>query len=474
MPIYLYNTLTGRKEQFIPHVEGKVRIYSCGLTVQNYAHIGHIRGAVLFDVIRRFLKKEGYEVLYVQNFTDIDDKIIARAKQEGVSPQRLAEYFITAYLKDEEAMGITPADIYPRATHHIKDILEVIETLIRKGYAYVVDGDVYFSVESFPSYGKLSKRSLEEMIAGARVEVDERKKAPHDFALWKSAKEGEPFWESPWGKGRPGWHIECSVMSIKYLGIPLDIHAGGQDLIFPHHENEIAQSEAFTGQPFARYWLHWAPVNLKGEKMAKSTGNVFVLREALREFSPQALRLYLLSSHYRSPIDFEGEKIKETERALEKVREVEDKLDMALQGEANYEEKALENPNLEIYKEEFYSALRDDFNTPKAIATYFSLAREVGRMLSPLLPNPPVSALLLLWQARRLLKEFEWVLGLEKGEEKRGGETERFVELLVRVRDKLRKQRLFELADEIRNGLGELGIVLEDHPQGTIWRMREK
>ncbi len=471
MPLYIYNTLTNEKEEFIPQIEGKVRIYSCGLTVQGYAHIGHIRGAVLFDVIRRFLKKEGYEVTYVQNFTDIDDKIIAKANQEGVPPQRLAEYFISAYLEDEEAMGIAPADFYPRATHHIKEIIEVVETLIRKGYAYVVDGDVYFSVERFPSYGKLSRRSLEEMMVGARVEVDERKRAPYDFALWKSAKEGEPFWESPWGKGRPGWHIECSVMSIKYLGVPLDIHAGGQDLIFPHHENEIAQSEAFTGQTFARYWLHWAPVNLRGEKMAKSTGNVFIVREALKEFSPQALRLYLLSSHYRSPIDFDEEKIREMERALGRAGEGEEKLDIALRDEANYGEGMIEPPDLESFKKQFYSSLGDDFNTPKAVATYFSLAREAGRIADALLPKPPVSTLITLWRIKSLLKEFKWVLGIERKEGEKM-EIKGFVELLVKVRDKLRKQKLFEIADEIRSGLGELGIVLEDHPQGTVWRLK--
>lgn len=474
MPISIHNTLTNRKEEFIPHIEGKVRIYSCGLTVQNYAHIGHIRGAVLFDVIRRFLKKEGYDVIYVQNFTDIDDKIIAKANQEGVSPQKLAEYFISAYLEDEEAMGIAPADFYPRATHHIVEIIEVVESLIRKGFAYIVDGDVYFSVENFPNYGKLSKRSIDEMIAGVRVEVDERKKASYDFALWKSAKEGEPFWESPWGKGRPGWHIECSVMSIKYLGVPLDIHAGGQDLIFPHHENEIAQSEAFTGQTFAKYWLHWAPVNLKGEKMAKSTGNVFIVREALKEFSPEALRLYLLSSHYRSPIEFDEGKLKEMERALERAKEAEDKLDMALSGEANYREKIVSIPRWENREEEFYSALRDDFNTPGAVASYFSLVREAGRVADALLPNPPVSALLPLWQIKNLIKEFKWVLGIEKKGERKERKEEDLIKLLVRVRDKLRKQKLFELADEIRSGLGELGVTLEDHPQGTIWRKTKR
>jgi cysteinyl-tRNA synthetase len=474
MPIFIHNTLTDRKEEFVPQQEGKVRIYSCGLTVQSYAHIGHIRGAVLFDVIRRFLKKEGYEVIYVQNFTDIDDKIIARANREGVSTQRLAEYFITAYLEDESAMGIIPADFNPRATEHIKEIIEVVEALIRKGYAYVVDGDVYFSVEKFPEYGKLSKRSVEEMLAGARIEVDERKRAPQDFALWKSAKEGEPFWESPWGKGRPGWHIECSVMSIKYLGVPLDIHAGGQDLIFPHHENEIAQSEAFTGQTFARYWIHWAPVNLKGEKMAKSTGNVFIVREALKLFSPQALRLYLLSSHYRSPIDFDGEKVKEMERALERASEVEDKLRIAMRGEANYREVDVEIPDLEEYRREFYSALEDDFNTPKAIATYFSLLREVGRIVDPFLPNPPVSLLLNLVKIKSLLREFKQVLGIEERANREGGNMEELIDLLVRVRDKLRKQKLFQLADEIRSELGRLGVVLEDHPEGTIWRIEGK
>jgi cysteinyl-tRNA synthetase len=474
MPIFIHNTLTDRKEELVPQQEGKVRIYSCGLTVQSYAHIGHIRGAVLFDVIRRFLKKEGYEVIYVQNFTDIDDKIIARANREGVSPQRLAEYFITAYLEDESAMGIAPADFNPRATEHIKDIIEVVEALIRKGYAYVVDGDVYFSVEKFPEYGKLSKRSIEEMLAGARVEVDERKRAPQDFALWKSAKEGEPFWESPWGKGRPGWHIECSVMSIKYLGVPLDIHAGGQDLIFPHHENEIAQSEAFTGQTFARYWIHWAPVNLKGEKMAKSTGNVFIVREALKLFSPQALRLYLLSSHYRSPIDFDVEKVKEMERALERASEVEEKLRIAMRGEANYREVDAEVPNLEDYRREFYSALEDDFNTPKAIATYFSLLREVGRIVDPFLPNPPVCLLPYLVKIKGILREFKEVLGIEGQAKSEKGNAEELIDLLVRVRDKLRKQKLYELADEIRSELGRLGVVLEDHPEGTIWRIEGK
>ncbi|MGB9876977.1 MAG: cysteine--tRNA ligase [bacterium] len=471
MRIFIHNTLTDKKEEFIPQQEGKVRIYSCGLTVQNYAHIGHIRGAVLFDVIRRFLKREGYEVIYVQNFTDIDDKIIARAREEGVPTHRLAEYFITAYHEDEEAMGISPAEIYPRATEHIRDIIEVVDGLIRKGYAYVVDGDVYFSVEKFPQYGKLSKRSREEMLAGARVEVDERKKAPEDFALWKSAKEGEPYWESPWGKGRPGWHIECSVMSIKYLGVPLDIHAGGQDLIFPHHENEIAQSEAFTGQPFARYWIHWAPVNLKGEKMAKSTGNVFIVREALKIFSPQALRLYLLSSHYRSPIEFDVEKVQEMERALERVRGVEDKLEIAFKGEANYREFEVEIPDLESYRKEFYSALADDFNTPRAVSVYFTFARYVGSFIDPFLPNPPVSLLLHLLRMKNLLKEFRYVLGIERKGKERGRRVEEFIELLVKVRDKLRKQRQYELADEIRKELGELGVHLEDHPEGTIWRI---
>jgi len=474
MPIFIHNTLTDRKEEFVPQQEGKVRIYSCGLTVQNYAHIGHIRGAVLFDVIRRFLKKEGYEVIYVQNFTDMDDKIIARANSEGVLPQRLAEYFITAYLEDESAMGIAPADFYPRATEHIKEIIEVVEALIRKGYAYVVDGDVYFSVEKFPEYGKLSKRSVEEMLAGARIEVDERKRAPQDFALWKSAKEGEPFWESPWGRGRPGWHIECSVMSIKYLGVPFDIHAGGQDLIFPHHENEIAQSEAFTGQPFARYWIHWAPVNLKGEKMAKSTGNVFVVREALKLFSPQVLRLYLLSSHYRSPIDFDVEKVKEMERALERAREVEDKLEIALRGEANYREIEVEGFDLEAYRREFYSALEDDFNTPKAIATYFSLLREAGRIVDPFLPNPPVCLLLYLVKTKSLLREFKQILGIEEKAKREGGNRDELIDLLVKVRDKLRKQKLFQLADEIRSELGRLGVILEDHQEGTIWRIEGK
>ncbi len=473
MALEIYNTLTGEKEKFIPQREGKVRIYCCGLTTQNFAHIGHLRGAVLFDVIRRFLEKQGYDVHYIQNFTDIDDKIIARSREEGVSPQELAERFIVAYLMDEEAMGIRPASLYPRATHHIKEIIDVVQALERKGYAYSVNGDVYFAVEKFKDYGRLSKRSPEEMLAGARIEVDERKRSPYDFALWKSAKEGEPYWESPWGKGRPGWHIECSVMAIKYLGVPLDIHAGGQDLIFPHHENEIAQSEAFTGLPFARYWIHWAPVNLKGEKMAKSTGNVFIVREALKEFSPAGLRFYLLSSHYRSPIEFEEERVREMEKALEHVWEAEEKLERLLAVPPSYGKEEGEQLAWERYKEEFYQSLEDDFNTPRAIGILFAFAREVTKLANQLLPTPPASLLLNLWQLRALLKEFKWVLGLEdrrKGE----GKEEALVDLLVRVRDRLRREKIYDVADEIRKGLGEMGIVLEDHPKGTIWRWSGK
>lgn len=473
MALHLYNTLTGEKEKFVPQREGKVHIYCCGLTTQNFAHIGHLRGAVLFDVVRRFLEKQGYEVRYIQNFTDIDDKIIARSREEGVSPQELAERFITAYLMDEEAMGIRPASLYPRATHHIKEIIDVVQALERKGYAYSVNGDVFFAVEKFKDYGKLSKRSPEEMLAGARIEVDERKHSPYDFALWKSAKEGEPYWESPWGKGRPGWHIECSVMAIKYLGVPLDIHAGGQDLIFPHHENEIAQSEAFTGLPFARYWLHWAPVNLKGEKMAKSTGNVFIVREALKTFSPAGLRFYLLSSHYRSPIEFEEERVREMEKALEHVWEAEEKLERLLSASPSYGKEGGEKLDWERYREEFYQSLEDDFNTPRAIGILFAFAREVTKLANQLLPTPPASSLLHLWQLRMLLKEFKWVLGLEdrrKGE----GKEEELVDLLVRVRDRLRRGKIYDVADEIRKGLGEMGIALEDHPQGTIWRWSGK
>ena len=318
MAIRVYNTLTGKKEDFVPLHEGKVGMYVCGVTVYDLCHIGHARSAIIFDILYRYFRYRGYEVTFVRNFTDIDDKIINRANQEGVDYKTIAERYIREFGMDIRGLGLEKATIEPRATDHIPEMIELVSGLIEKGYAYPGGGDVFFSVERFKEYGKLSKRNLEEMQAGARVEIDEKKKNPLDFVLWKGSKPGEPFWESPWGKGRPGWHIECSVMSMKYLGETFDIHGGGRDLVFPHHENEIAQSEGATGKPFARYWIHNGFININKEKMSKSLGNILTIKEVVKEWHPEVLRLFFLSSHYRSPLDYSEESLKEAKSGLDR------------------------------------------------------------------------------------------------------------------------------------------------------------
>src|SRR5512136_3124072 len=319
MPLRVYNTLSGGKEEFVPLRPGKVGMYVCGVTVYDYSHIGHARAYVAFDVILRYLRYLGYDVTYVRNYTDIDDKIIKRANSDGVPFYEISERFIKEFDRDMAELGVEVPDVQPKATEHLAEIISLVTTLIDKGYAYQAGGDVYFCVDKFASYLKLSKRNLEEMQAGARIEVDEKKRHPMDFALWKEAKAGEPFWDSPWGKGRPGWHIECSAMSLKYLGETLDIHGGGQDLIFPHHENEIAQSEAATGRPFVRYWLHNGFVNINAEKMSKSLGNFFTIREVLEKYDREVLRFFLLSAHYRSPLDFSDQNLTEAEAGMERI-----------------------------------------------------------------------------------------------------------------------------------------------------------
>ncbi len=314
----IYNTFTGRKEEFVPLIPNKVKIYACGVTVYDHCHIGHARSAIVFDVIRRYIKYKGFDVKYVRNFTDIDDKIINRAKQEGITWDAVARKYTDEYYKDMKRLGVGRADIEPKATEHIEEIIDIVNGLIEKGYAYEVKGSVYFSVDKFIGYGNLSKKDMEEMMAGARVEVDERKKNPLDFALWKKSKEGEPSWESPWGSGRPGWHIECTAMSIKHLGESFDIHGGGADLLFPHHENEIAQSEAFTGKPFAKYWIHNGFITIDKEKMSKSLGNFFTIKEVLDKFDPEVVRFFLLSTHYRSPIEFSDDQLREAESSIDR------------------------------------------------------------------------------------------------------------------------------------------------------------
>ncbi len=442
----IYNTLTRRKEEFIPQGD-EVKIYVCGITPYDFCHVGHALSYTFFDTLRRYLEYKGYKVKYVQNFTDIDDKIIERAKKLNTTPKELAEKYIKAYFEDMDKLNIKRADIYPRVTEEIGVIVEMIRVLIDKGYAYERGGDVYFRVRRDVDYGKLSGRRLEDMRAYS--EPSEGKEDPLDFALWKAHKPGEPYWDSPWGRGRPGWHIECSAMAIKYLGETIDIHGGGEDLIFPHHENEIAQSESYTGKTFVRYWVHNALLKLGGEKMSKSTGKLISLREALSKFNPDALRLFLLSSHYRTPLSYSEEGIRGMERALLRVRS-------ALFEEGGEGEELDPEP----FMRKFIEAMDDDLDTPKAIASMFELAREINRGREE---GKDIR------RAQERLREMTEILGLRFEEKKL--DIEPVLEILIDVRDRMRKERRWDIADMIRERLGELGIILEDTPKGTRWRI---
>lgn len=452
----VYSTLLRQKEEFVPAGD-VVKMYVCGVTTYADCHIGHAMSYIVFDVIRRYLEFRGYQVKYVQNFTDVDDKIIARANQLGISPKQLAERCIAQYFADMDALNIKRADIYPRVTEEIGSIIDVVEGLIKKGHAYQVDGNVYFRIKSKSDYGKLSHRNLGELMSGARVEVEVNKEHPMDFALWKAAKPGEPQWESPWGKGRPGWHIECSAMSLKYLGETLDIHGGGEDLIFPHHENEIAQSESFTGvTPFARYWLHNGLVKLGEDKMSKSLGNLITIKEALARCSPDALRLFVLSSHYRSPVTY-------TEEALEAMERGIDRLRRAARGEKQGEvgEKRV-GIAPEPYRQRFIEAMDDDFSTAQACATLFELAREINR------GQEEGSQVM---EAQKSLIELAGVLGLTLEEKKMViPEVASAIDKTIIFRNNLRAGKQWQRADKIRSILMEEGVQLEDTPKETLKR----
>ncbi|RLA80640.1 MAG: cysteine--tRNA ligase [Deltaproteobacteria bacterium] len=482
MALRVYNTLTGRKEEFVPLKPGEVGMYVCGVTVYDLCHIGHARSMIVFDVIYRWLKASGYKVTYVRNFTDLDDKIIERAKREGVSFREIASRYIAEFYTDMDALGLERPQVEPKATEHLREMIEMVKVLLSKGFAYEVDGDVYFSVESFPGYGRLSGRNLEEMMAGARIEPDPRKRNPLDFALWKASKPGEPAWESPWGKGRPGWHLECSVMSQKYLGESFDIHGGGQDLIFPHHENEIAQSEAATGRPFVRYWLHNGFVNIRGEKMSKSLGNVLTIRQLTSSHHPEVLRLFLLGRHYRSPIDYSEEALKEASRGLERLYGLYLLAEESLEGDSPSLAERW-NPVLERIKDfpsRFQEAMDDDFNTPQALSLLFELAREINRLKGkePRVPREVAEGV-----KEAILKVSE-VLGLLSEEPREFFEaskrrrlqgvplSEEEIERLIASRTEARRRKDWEKADQIRDYLASFGIILEDTPQGTIWRIR--
>ncbi|MCL6624287.1 MAG: cysteine--tRNA ligase [Fimbriimonadales bacterium] len=460
MGLRLYNTLSRTLEDFQPRDEGKVSIYACGLTPQAPAHLGHMRGAVFMDVVRRWFRYLGYEVTYVQNFTDIDDKIIARAQEENLTPAEIAEKYSRMYLEDLTDLGVEPAK-WVYVTQNIPVILEMVEKILKEGKAYVVDGDVYFRVQSAPSYGKLSRRKLSEMLAGARVEVDERKEHPMDFALWKAAKPGEPAWESPWGMGRPGWHIECSALSLKELGENFDIHAGGVDLVFPHHENEIAQAEAYLGRPtFARYWIHWGAVQLAERKMSKSEGNVMGAREAIESYGAGAVRLFLLGTGYRSPIEYTPQRLAEARRSFERIENALTKAEQIVGG-------AEEDGWLEEYRSAFEEALNDDFNTPAGIA----ILHEVVGKINEVLAEGPLGRLQELRSLLSTAHHLCGILGLRVGQkESTSALLKDLLNAVISWRNELRAKKEFALADKIREDLKALGIALEDGPDGTTWR----
>ena len=475
MAVRVYNTLTRRKEDLVPLRGGEIRIYVCGVTVYDVSHIGHGRSAIVFDVIRRHLRHRGYPVLFVKNFTDIDDKIIRRANQEGVSARDVSDRYVAEYRADMASLGVLPADVEPRATEHIPQMIALIERLIRQGVAYPVDGDVYFEVRRFPGYGKLSGKNLEELRAGARVEVDERKRDPLDFALWKATKPGEPSWNSPWGEGRPGWHVECSAMAMQYLGETLDVHGGGEDLIFPHHENEIAQSEAATGKPFGRYWVHNGFVNLGDEKMSKSLGNTLTIKDLVRRHDPEALRLYLLGTHYRNPLEFADERITEAGRALSRLRSLKDEAErIASRGTPPPGPDGGLFEQVAVHRARFEAAMDDDFNTPQALGALFDLARLLHTAREQVAQGVVGAGAFLIGVGELVI--IARVLGLLEGAGRRSvaidPQVKARIESLVYLRQEARRQRDFLEADRLREELSRLGVVLEDTRDGTTWKLQ--
>jgi cysteinyl-tRNA synthetase len=492
MGLQVYNTLTRKKEEFVPLKPGRVRMYVCGITVYDLCHIGHARSAIVFDVIYRYLLSLGYDVAYVRNFTDIDDKIIRRAASEGTDYRTIADRYIRAFYEDMDALGLLRPSIEPLATEHIQEMIEIVRRLVEKGAAYQSGTDVYFMVDRFGEYGKLSGRDTEDMIAGARVEVDENKRNPLDFVLWKGSKPGEPSWDSPWGPGRPGWHIECSAMATRYLGAAIDIHGGGKDLVFPHHENEIAQSEMAFGEPFVRYWVHNGFVNINDEKMSKSLGNFFTIRDVLADVHPESLRLFVISKHYRSPVDFSDETVAEAERGLERLYATLEAVQqrVAVSDEAQYSGEALGKQDSELYEKTmalpalFDEAMANDFNTAQAIGHIFALQRNLQRFLDKFgRKNLKGAAAQLAKMAADALLKYCNILGLltlapqtffdeqRKLKLKTTGISEKDLEELIALRHKARQEKNFAEADRIRLELEAKHIQLEDFPEMTKWRV---
>ena len=473
MALRIFNTLTRRKEDFLPIVPGEARIYVCGVTVYDLCHIGHARSAIAFDIMRRYLRFRGYTVTFVKNYTDVDDRIIRRANEEGVPARAISERYIAEYQTDMAAIGVTPADVEPKATEHVPQMVALIQRLIARGVAYALEGGVYFEVRRFPSYGKLSGKNLDELEAGARVDVDERKRDPLDFALWKASKPGEPSWPSPWGPGRPGWHIECSAMSMQYLGETFDLHGGGEDLIFPHHENEIAQSEGATGKPFVRCWAHNGFVNLDSEKMSKSLGNTLWIKDMVRRHDPEALRLYFLGTHYRHPLEYGDERIAESGKALGRLRALVEEAERVARGgpqPPGARDAALLD-QVDAQVERFAAVMDDDFNTPQALAVLFDLlrllygSREQGAGAGAFVAG-----------VGRLV-ELARVLGLlEQGPRAKAPidpQLKARVESLIYLREQARKQRDFAEADRLRDELVALNVTLKDSRDGTTWTISQ-
>ena len=458
----IYNTLTRRKEEFKPITEGEVKIYACGPTVYNYIHIGNARPICVFDVLRRYFEYRGYKVTFVQNFTDIDDKIIKRANEENSTFTQVSEKYIEEFWKDANGLNFRPATVHPKATENIDKIIEIVQGLIDNGHAYEVDGDVYFSPKTFDEYGKLSHQPLEELEAGARIMVGDIKKDPMDFALWKSAKPGEPYWDSPWGKGRPGWHIECSAMVCRYLGENIDIHCGGQDLIFPHHENEIAQSECFTGKPFANYWMHNGYINVDNVKMSKSLGNFFTVRDVAEKYGYEPIRYLMISSSYRSPINYSVDIIEQCKASLSRLYNCRDSLDFEIKNARNGELSADIKEQLDKRTAQFIEAMDDDLNTADGIAAVFELVRDINTLVIGKGGSKETAE-----YATKVFDELTGVLGLVYN---RNTETlDSDIDAMIEARTKARKEKNWAEADRIRDELKAMGVVLEDTAQGVKW-----
>lgn len=464
----LYNNLTRTKEEFVPLTPGEVKMYVCGPTVYNYFHIGNARPFVVFDTFRRYLEYRNYKVTYIQNFTDVDDKIIKKAIEEGVEASYISEKYIHEYFTDADALGIKRATMHPKVTENITEIVDYIKVLEEKGFAYEIDGDVFFDTKKFDDYGKLSKQNIEELQVGARIEENSVKKNPVDFVLWKAKKEGEPAWESPWGEGRPGWHIECSVMSTKYLGETIDIHAGGQDLIFPHHENEIAQSEAYSGKAYVNYWIHNGYINIDNEKMSKSKGNFFTVRDILKDYDSEVIRFFLLSAQYRNPVNFSKELIEASSNGLDRLYKAKENLEYFLE---HNNEEFLRDPEMKVknaffkHLDKFVEVMDDDFNTADGISVMFELVKDININVNE------NSSLDLVEEALNVLMELADIIGI-LGKEKEMLAAD--IEILIEEREEARARRDFATADKIRDDLREQGIELDDTPQGVKWSYSKK